>query len=115
MHRDPAITDSDKYKVVFENDTVRVLEYKDKPGDKTTPHHHPNSVMYFFSSFKRCITANGKSVTVDGKEGTIAWLKEQEHIGENIGDTDTHVLLVELKRSIDSTQNHSALGPEKAL
>ncbi|MEY3783839.1 MAG: hypothetical protein RLZZ230_161, partial [Candidatus Parcubacteria bacterium] len=29
MYKDPAVTDSDKYKVVFENEQVRVLEYKD--------------------------------------------------------------------------------------
>jgi len=114
MHQDPTVTDSDKYKVVFENDKVRVLEYKDKPGDKTTLHHHPNSVMCFLSSFKRQIAANGKTVTVDGKKGIVTWLKAQDHIGENIGDTDTHVLLVELKESGNNDQqDQDVLGPEK--
>ena len=27
---DPTITDPDKYKVIFENDRVRVLEYQDE-------------------------------------------------------------------------------------
>ena len=31
---DPTQSDPDKYKVIFENDRVRVLEYKDKPGDQ---------------------------------------------------------------------------------
>ncbi|MDO8481804.1 MAG: cytoplasmic protein [bacterium] len=114
MHQDPTVTDSDKYKVVFENDKVRVLEYKDKPGGKTNLHHHPNSVMYFLSSFKRQIAANGKTVTVDGKKGTVTWLKAQDHVGENIGDTDTHVLLVELKESGNyDQQDQGVLGPEK--
>ena len=114
MHQDPTVTDSDKYKVVFENDKVRVLEYKDKPGGKTNIHHHPNSVMYFLSSFKRQIAANGKTVTIDGRKGTVTWLKAQDHIGENIGDTDTHVLLVELKESGNyDQQDQGVLGPEK--
>jgi hypothetical protein len=29
--------------------------------------------------------------------GTVGWLPAQEHHGENIGDTPTHVLFVELK------------------
>jgi len=113
MYQDPTVSDADKYKVVFENDKVRVLEYKDKPGDKTNLHHHPNSVMYFLSSFKRQIAAGGKTVTVDGEAGTVAWLKAQDHIGENIGETDTHVLLVELKElSSDNQQDQRVLGPE---
>lgn len=115
MYQNPTVTDSDKYKVIFENDEVRVLEYKDKPGDKTNIHHHPNSVMYFLSSFMRQLTADEKTVTIEGKKGTVAWLKEQDHVGENIGDTDTHVLLVELKKSINNDQqDQGALGPEKS-
>jgi hypothetical protein len=34
------------YKVIFENDRVRVLEYKDGPGDRTKPHGHPYSVRH---------------------------------------------------------------------
>lgn len=116
MHQDPTVTDSDKYKVVFENDKVRVLEYKDKPGDKTNLHHHPNSVMYFLSSFKRQLAVNGKTAIIDGKQGTTAWLKAQDHIGENIGNTDTHVLLVELKESGNyDQQGQGVLGPEKIV
>jgi len=39
---DPINTDPDKYKVIFENDRVRVLDYRDTPGAKTKPHRHPN-------------------------------------------------------------------------
>ncbi|MEA2364964.1 MAG: hypothetical protein QOI32_476, partial [Thermoleophilaceae bacterium] len=53
MSLDPTETDPDKYKLVFENDRVRVLEYRDAPGERTSPHHHPDSVMYTLSSFKR--------------------------------------------------------------
>ena len=53
MSVDPCITNPDHYKVIFENDRVRVLEYKDKPGDKTTPHAHPDSLMYTRSAFRR--------------------------------------------------------------
>ena len=42
---DPTATDPDKYRVVFQNDRVRVLEYRDEPGARTSPHEHPDSVM----------------------------------------------------------------------
>jgi beta-alanine degradation protein BauB len=35
LAQDPVDTDGDKYKVKIENPRVRVLEYKDRPGEKT--------------------------------------------------------------------------------
>ncbi len=57
MALDPAVTNPDHYTVVFENDRVRVLEYRDRPGDQTTRHDHPDSVMYTMSSFRRRLSA----------------------------------------------------------
>jgi hypothetical protein len=50
---DPVLTDPDKYKVIFENDRVRVLDFHDTPGAKTKPHHHPDSVLLTLSDFQR--------------------------------------------------------------
>jgi hypothetical protein len=95
--RDPTETDPDKYVVVFENDRVRVLEYRDRPGDRTSPHRHPDSVMYTLSSFERRLIRDGRHRDVSLQAGHVAWLDAQEHSGENIGSTDTHVLFVEFK------------------
>lgn len=66
MSEDPTFTDPDKYKVVFENEHVRVLEYTDHPGDRTTQHAHPDSVMYTLSSFhRRLYSADGETRDVD--------------------------------------------------
>lgn len=98
MAQDPVMTDPDKYKTVFENERLRVLEYKDTPGARTTRHRHPDSVVYALAPFKRKLTlGNGTVVVVNKKEGEVYWAPAQEHIGENIGTTDTHVLIVELK------------------
>lgn len=94
---DPTLTDPDKYKVVFENDRVRVLEYRDEPGARTSPHDHPDSVMYVLSSFERRLTVGGATRDVSLEPGDVRWLDAQTHVGENIGDTPTHVLFVELK------------------
>ena len=96
--QDPAVTNADKYKVVLENARVRVLEYKDHPGDKTTMHHHPDFVLYALSPFTRKLTfPDGKSMTRDFKVGDVIFMQAQDHIGENVGTTDTHVFIVELK------------------
>jgi beta-alanine degradation protein BauB len=55
----PVKTDSAKYKVVLENQRVRVLEYRDKPGEKTTMHAHPDFVVLARSGFKRQLTLPG--------------------------------------------------------
>jgi len=104
------VTDPDLYKVVFENDRVRVLEYTDEPGDKTTPHEHPDSVMYTLSSFRRRLYAgDGETRDVEIRAGSTAWLPAQQHSGHNIGDTHTRVIFVELKDAGHAAV--SELGP----
>src|SRR3954465_1825050 len=93
----PVHTNPEHYAVVFENDRVRVLEYTDRPGDRTTPHRHPDSVMHTLSFFRRRLYAGADPPDVEMPAGLTGWLPAQEHAGENIGDTPTHVLFVELK------------------
>jgi len=96
--QDPLDTNGDKYKVVFENERVRVLDYRDKPGQKTTPHQHPDALVYALAPFKRKLTlGDGQTVLVEKKKGETYFVKAQRHTGENIGATETHVLIVELK------------------
>ena len=95
---DAVKTDPDKYKVVLENERVRVLEYRDKPGQKTKMHTHPDFVLQALAPFKRKLTlSNGKMMTREFEAGDIVWMNAQTHIGENIGETDTHVWITELK------------------
>jgi quercetin dioxygenase-like cupin family protein len=97
MSLDPVITNSAHYRVIFENDQVRVLEYTDQPGDITTPHAHPGSVMYTLSSFRRRLVSGEMQREVEMESGVAGWLPAQQHHGENIGETPTHVIFVELK------------------
>ncbi|MBL7256524.1 cytoplasmic protein [Paractinoplanes lichenicola] len=105
---DPAVTDPELYRVVFENDRVRVLEYRDHPGDRTHPHHHPDTVMYTLGAFRRRISDGSRSVDVALPAGAVRWVGAQEHSGENVGDTPTHCVFVELK---ESAAGSSTLGP----
>jgi hypothetical protein len=96
--RDPVVTDGDKYRVVLENELVRVLEYRDSPGQRTSPHRHPDYVLCALSAFKRrLVVTDGREAVREFRPGEVALGKSQSHIGENIGSTDTHVLIVELK------------------
>ena len=62
---DPIVSNADHYRMLWENDFVRVLEYTDVPGDATTPHAHPNSVMVTLSSFRRTLISGERSRDVD--------------------------------------------------
>jgi hypothetical protein len=112
MSLDPTNTDPDKYKVVFENERVRVLEYTDRPGDRTSPHAHPDSVMVTLSSFRRRLHHDGGTREVEIPAGLASWLPAQQHSGENIGETATHTIFVELKAPSRSAPHAPALGPE---
>ena len=112
MAGDPTETDPDKYMVVFENDRVRVLEYRDRPGDRTSPHGHPDSVMFTLSTFERRLIHNGEHRDVKLESGRVNWLAAQEHSGENIGSTDTYALSVELKEPpAHPPEDTGELGP----
>jgi hypothetical protein len=112
MSLDPVQTNPQHYTVVYENERVRVLEYTDRPGDRTTPHEHPDSVMYTLSAFRRRLHSGDEHRDVEMPAGLTGWLPAQRHAGENIGDTDTHVLFVELKEGATSGDAAVALGPE---
>jgi quercetin dioxygenase-like cupin family protein len=115
MSQDPVTSNPEHYKVVFENERVRVLEYTDQPGDITTPHRHPDSVMYTLSSFRRRLVWGDDQREVELEAGTTNWLPAQEHHGENIGETATHVIFVELKEGAGGAATPpSGIGPEAA-
>ena len=98
---------------MFENERVPVLEYRDQPGARTTPHGHPDSVMITLSSFRRRLVAAAAEREVELQPGVASWLAAQEHSSENIGDTETHVMFVELKESAPGdAAGAMTLGPD---
>jgi hypothetical protein len=62
---DPTITNPHHYRTMWENEHVRVLEYSDMPGESTTPHDHPNSVMITLSAFRRLLSSDGATREVE--------------------------------------------------
>lgn len=97
--QDAAVTDPDLYKVLFENDRVRVLEYRDEPGAKTSMHAHPAFLVYALSTFERQLTLpDGKVLNRSFTPGQVLFSDGQTHMGENVGTTATHIIMVELKQ-----------------
>jgi hypothetical protein len=109
---DPVVTDPRLYRVVLENERVRVLEYRDAPSDATHLHAHPDSVMVTLSSFQRVISAGGREVPVTLEAGEVRWLDAQEHQGRNVGQTASHSVFIELKEPRPGPPRPgAALGP----
>ena len=114
---DPTVTDPGLYSVVFENERVRVLEYRDTPGATTHTHRHPDSEMVTLSSFQRRVssfdqTGRGRSADVELTAGQVRWVGAQEHVGHNTGATDSHAIFIELKETSPvAGAGETLLGP----
>lgn len=95
---DPVATDGDKYRVLLDNERVRVLAYTDQPGDKTQAHEHPAFVVYALAPFKRRLhLPDGRSLVREFKAGDVLYSNGESHIGENVGTTPTQIIMVEMK------------------
>ena len=110
-HDDPVTTNPDHYRVLWENERVRVLDYLDEPGTETTPHYHPDTVMVTLTDFRRHLVSEDAGVDVELTAGRAVWLSAQRHAGINIGTTPTHTILVELKGE-NLVADSPALGPD---
>ena len=99
--QDPTVVAPKSYRVVFENDRVRVLEYKNRPGVGPCGrgrHYHPAHLDIFLSEFAGQMTHEDGRVT-NGKAtvGQVAWFGAEWHEVENVDKSATRVLMVELK------------------
>src|SRR5438105_10740829 len=96
--QDPVKVDSKHYKVLFENDQVRVLRIQYPRGEKSPMHQHPDSVAVFLADQHAKFTyPDGKSEEVTGKAGEAKWIPAGAHAPENLGNKPLEVVLVELK------------------
>jgi quercetin dioxygenase-like cupin family protein len=96
-NNDPLVAAKNVYKLVMENQKVRVLDVNFRVGDKALMHHHPDHVIYVLKGGKMRIKTEKQADTLDLTEGQAVFLEAQNHEAENIGKTDVHLLVVELK------------------
>jgi quercetin dioxygenase-like cupin family protein len=87
------------YRVLFENERVRMLESRTAPGTATAMHSHPGLVFGYriLPSRSRITFPDGNSVEVDSQPGPFWIDSPSRHSVQNIGSTDSHTLLVEVK------------------
>ena len=89
------------YRVAFENDKVRALDFVARPGMGVCGegmHSHPAHLTVVLSDWQgKAVTPDGKVAGRDKKVGDVFWAEAETHRVENTGKTMSHVMIIELK------------------
>jgi hypothetical protein len=86
------------YTVVFENDQVRVLEYRLRPGEKEAMHSHPAGVVRYLSDATfLTMLPDGTESEGSVQKGDVQWRDFTRHAAKNIGSTEALAFAIELK------------------
>lgn len=102
---DPLQLAPKNYKLLMENDLVRVFDVRIQPGETLCLHANGPSVIYVFNDGQLQHTyPDGTKVVKTAVAGALVWDDAEAHETTNIGHTDIHSLKIELKqpRQIES-------------
>jgi hypothetical protein len=101
LGQDAVTSDPRSFRVVLDNDRVRVLEYKSGPGLGVCGHgmhYHPDRVAVTLTDAKVRITnAQGLTVVREIAAGQVFFSRAETHAVENIGGANTRIYIIELK------------------
>lgn len=96
--QDPTTVDPKHYKVVFENDQVRVVRITYGPYEKSVMHQHPAGVAVFLADQRvRMTFPDGKTEERSGSTGEAVWAAGEKHLPENLSNVPLDLILVEMK------------------
>ena len=95
--QDPVQVAPNHFKVLLENDQVRVLDFQAKGGEKIPMHSHPAYLTYDISGSgtMKFTSPDGKTTESENKAGRTTWHQPATHASE--ATAEVHALLVELK------------------
>jgi beta-alanine degradation protein BauB len=96
--QDPVPIYPANYKVLIENEQVRVMDFRLRKGDAEDFHSHPAHVLYVLDPFKiRFRFPDGRIGVREVRAGEVLFSEAVTHSPMNVGETDAHGILVELK------------------
>lgn len=99
--QDATVVQPRAYKVVLDNEMVRVLEFNSKPGMGICGngmHSHPAHLTVALTPAKvRVRLPDGKEIVAENKAGDVFWAEAETHETENITGRNVRALIVELK------------------
>lgn len=106
---DPLTVGPDIYKLLFENDRVRVMQVTFAPGAKIAMHSHPDHVTTLTTDGTlKLFYPDGTSKELSGKAGDAIWIPAESHAAENIGTTEVKGVVIELKEHIQAPSSTQA-------
>lgn len=99
--QDAAKVSPRSFRIVLENDRVRVLEFKSRPGFGVCGegmHYHPDHVTVSMTGAKlRVKAADGRAAFREIPPGTVFYAPAETHAAEIIGGLGTLSYIIELK------------------
>ena len=99
--QDPTVIALKTYRVMFENDRVRVIEYNNRPGLGPCGrgrHYHPAHLDIFLSEFTGQMTKeDGTVVRGSVKAGDVRWYEAETHEVEVVDKAASRIIMVEIK------------------
>jgi len=98
--QDAASMQPRSYRIVLENDKVRVLEFRARPGMGVCGvgvHSHPGHVTVLLTDAKVRVTQNGQARIIQSKAGDAFWEPPVTHEVENYGGNEVRSLIIEVK------------------
>ena len=116
LAQDPVKVDSGHYKVFFENAGVRVLKISYRPGETSTMHQHPDSLVIVLApSTVRFETPDGKTEERDLPMESGLYAPAATHRPANAGKTQMEAILVEFKTAAPGTATLPTSRPGMAM
>lgn len=95
---DPLEVAPDMYKLVYENDRVRVMQVTFEVGQAIPEHSHPDHFVYVLEGGSLKITkADGTVADAEVKAGDVIWIDAETHSAVNTGTSAVRLLVTELK------------------
>jgi quercetin dioxygenase-like cupin family protein len=85
------------YRVVIDNERVRVLEARIRPGQRVGTHAHPDHVVVVTAPGKLELTTSDGARVIDAKVGDAFYFEADTHTAENVGATEFVCVVTELK------------------
>lgn len=97
--QDAVTSNPDLYRILLDNERVRVLDQRLKPGRRENMHSHPAYVKYTLSTYRGTVTYQSGTATSMRRinAGQVMWFNAETHSQKNSGKTDMHTIMFELK------------------
>ena len=103
-----------QYKLIAENENVRLVEANLAPGAKTPMHSHPALMAVILQPSVTKWTmpdGNSRQSPPDLKRGSVVSMGAESHVSENAGKTALQAVLIEFKKAAPAAAKAGKAAP----